>query len=275
MRAGILEAFPGTVAFLDRIPHESWALYALEAAGAKTYMQRTSNYAESVNSAFGDVRAEAPLKAVEKFVSKLVDMSAEAAAEAESMVKRGQVLTDFALAEYNRLEAVAAGCTVQKTALPTQAYVQSIRTRDSPERLVDFALKTCSCLQWQQTGRPCHHAIACFKQRVLGLELREGGAWWRFAWDDIYMAETYHAAVMDAVVVKPQRVNLLLDGTAQIPVLAKQRGRPKVQRMRRRGEGGAPPRKRPQYTCSECGGPHTRATCDNPRIVTGIDLTTE
>lgn len=276
MRAGIEEKFPTTIAYLDKIPHRSWALYALEAAGAKTYMQRTSNYVESTNSALKDVRAEAPLKAIEKFINKLVDMAAEAAAEAESMVSKGQILTNFALTEYKTLETAAAGCTVQRTSSPTQAYVQSVCTRDSPERLVDFNNKTCSCLEWQQNGRPCHHAIACncYKQGVLGLELRVDGRWWRFAWDDIYLADVYHAAVTGVGVIKPQRLNLIPDGTTKVPAVAKQRGRPKVKRMRRAGEGGRPPRKRAEFTCSECGGTgHTRATCVNPRAA--IDLTVE
>jgi hypothetical protein len=272
MRESIREKFPGTIQWLDEIPHKTWALYVMEEAGAKTYMQKTSNYVESANSALMPVRAEAPLKAVEMYVNKLVDMAAEAAEASRVMKEKCQVLTDLALAEYKELETLSDGCRVQKTASPSQAYVTTDRTRGSPERMVDFVEKTCTCLKWQQTGRPCHHAIACYKQNVLGVDLHKGMDWWVFAWDACYHVRTYATAVDNANVVKPQRLTLVPDKTTKIPNLLKQRGRPKVKRMRRAGEGGRPARKRKEYTCTECGGTgHTRSTCDNPRAAILIE----
>merc|ERR1712127_976507 len=148
-----------------------------------------------------------------------------------------QLLTDYAVHEERADSKWAATCQVRACG-GNKAQVRVTNTTNSPWRLVDFDKKKCSCLRWQQTLRPCEHALAAYKRKVLGANMNTE-MWYEFAWDHMFFTATFKKAVGHSALLAPDIEALMPDPDRRVrlPHLFKQAGRPKKKRMRTRGEG--------------------------------------
>ena len=85
---------------------------------------------------------------------------AQAAREVASALKdSGDLLTPSAKGSLTKQTLLARTCTVQRVS-DTFALVKQTVGLNTVERTVDFTKKECTCGEWQQSGRPCRHAIA-------------------------------------------------------------------------------------------------------------------
>ena len=126
-------------------------------------------------------------------------------------------------------------------------------------RKVKLSERYCSCLQWQQYGIPCLHAITA--ARKVG-RLNDIMQWYSDSVEPCYYSVNYERALASAQVELPDIGALLADGTT-LPAqwVAHPAGRPRTRRIRSRGEeGGSAPKAR---VCGRCGnlGHHDRRTC--------------
>lgn len=252
-------------AYIAAVPHEEWALYAQIKAGTKMYGYSTSSFVESENARLLPIRHEAPLRALHKTVM-LMSKQANKAREDAIMLKAGnKLLTSFAEVELSKETRLAATCTVQRVDNHT-ALVKSSEGTDSIERIVNFEDKTCSCCEWQQTGRPCRHAIA-FARSYYGRDFEtDPEVWIKFGWDSCYLAENYIKAVIDSKVLPPNMEELFPDEYTKPAKVVKGPGRPRKKRIRcaadHQGFSRATGRPAKKVHCSRCGKEgHYVATC--------------
>jgi hypothetical protein len=115
------------------------------------------------------MRHETPIRAAEKWLIKGMEVQDKARAR---VVKweggaGSRRLTKFAKDEFIKFNAEAKTCKVV-AAGEFKAYVTQLQAQDQQPRLVDFSGDhgKCSCTHWQQTDRPCTHALAAVQQKV-------------------------------------------------------------------------------------------------------------
>ena len=97
---------PKTSTYLNLIPHERWALYAISQSGMIPYGRKTSNAAEQSNSKSGVISNEnarymQPLKAMEQMLHNLNMVITTIQSHIQKNGHRFQVLTPYYTAVYN------------------------------------------------------------------------------------------------------------------------------------------------------------------------------
>ena len=123
---------------------------------------------------------------------------------------------------------------------------------DKSNRVVDLKSRTCSCGQWQQMGFPCLHAYGV----LFNLEMERDIQF-------IY-SKNHYSEIKTAFshFHKPVDVsNVSADGITTLAPVSKKRGRPRVKRVRSRGEYSRVGNKK----CGKCGkNGHYATTCSGP-----------
>ena len=89
-----------TAAYLEKIEHSRWALYAMSESGAITYGRKTSNAAEQSNSATGCIgkgkaRFMQPLKAIEQMLHNINDAIVQIQTDINKRGHQFSVLTPY------------------------------------------------------------------------------------------------------------------------------------------------------------------------------------
>lgn len=230
------------------------------------YGYSTSQFVESENARLGPVRHEAPLHAIHK-TALLMCQEANKARETAFILKADKnLLTPFAEDMFQKQMQHASACTVQRVD-ENLALVKSTEGTQTFERTVDFENKTCTCSEWQQTGRPCRHAIA-FARVYYGRREFENNPkqFISFAWDPCYLAENYIKAVENVKVLPPNLEDLVCDGFTKPPKFVRAAGRPRRKRIRcaadYNGISRATGRPAKKMKCSRCGKEgHYVSTC--------------
>ena len=146
-----------------------------------------------------------------------------------------------------------------------KAEVSGLTKDNYPWRhAVDLEVKTCSCGQWQISGKPCTHAI-CLIGSLRQLKLEDYV-------HDYYSLERFKATYQFLVkpMVDKSQWPVVDPGFEMLPPkLERVAGRPRVKRIKARGEPG----KRGQYQCKRClqfG--HIEKGCFEPPTELGVEL---
>ena len=260
--------------YFNNIPHEEWALYMQIEKGFRMYGWRNSNFVELEDSRLLPARHEAPFGCLHK-ISLLMSSEANAARmAAQKMLNDKAVLTPFAEQELEVQRLLARSCSVQRVSDSIGLVKQSFETQ-SVEHTVNFSSKECSCGEWQQTGRPCRHAIA-FAPKYFGRSFTtEPEQWIEFGWEPCYLAEQYIKATGEAIVLPPNKAVLMPDRETKPPLATSTGGRPRKRRIRsaagQNGNNRAGKPYRP-HKCRRCGrAGHHVTTCTEE--VNFVDLT--
>lgn len=134
--------------YLDRIPRNRWMTFAFP---LPRYGHLTSNIIESVNAQWLDIRSLPALQ----LLSQLWTTMMVKFYERYHRQQKTSRLTDYA---YKFLHGQG---TIGRNYIPSdddQGMV--ISGKDGHHRIVNLALKTCTCLEFQDQGIPCRHACA-------------------------------------------------------------------------------------------------------------------
>ena len=131
---------------------------------------------------------------------------------------------------------------------------------DGESHIVHLEKKTCTCGVFQDRLLPCRHVISACRHRTDDPYTYVDGYYSRLTYVYTYQMgmlpirkEDFDLDVLDAA-----------EGVCGPPILAKQRGRPKKRRFRRKEEDGRDTRKK----CTHCGERgHNRRSCKNAAAV--------
>jgi hypothetical protein len=256
---------PNTRIYLNTINRDMWVLYAIAARGVKLYGKHTSNGVESENARLMDARDNPPLDFFDQFLS-LSLRTLNTLKGLANKQKDEDVLTAWAAAEYVKALRYANKCQTLTADIDT-VYVTYTCTTGHKRRTVDLKAQTCSCLAWQQDGRPCLHALAAaLITKRLNCDVVK--VWLLKAFDKQYHATNYRDTIRMAQVKLPNRDALIPDGTTKPSGRVAQAGRPKKRRIRSAGENplsGQPAKKNKCGNCRQLG--HTYNHCPNPMVV--------
>ncbi|CAN0346689.1 unnamed protein product, partial [Phaeothamnion confervicola] len=111
--------------------------------------------------------------------------------------------------------AIAADGAVAVPAAPP-ALPPPPQQKQHERRIVDLQSGTCSCLQWQQRGVPCRHAVAA--ARAHRDAMADARRWFRHCFDPIFYVERLRRAYpSDRGVMMPLEENLVADGVTLPP----------------------------------------------------------
>ncbi|KAH9264046.1 hypothetical protein BASA83_012521 [Batrachochytrium salamandrivorans] len=121
------------------------------------------------------------------------------------------------------------------------------------KRIINLALKTCTCGKFQEYQFLCHHAAVVIVKAGLS--------------PIHFMAASYYTASLQAIYsnpVTPVVLDDIVPGEIVLPpIITRRAGRPKSKRIRSRGETNF----EDQYTCTVCGNKsHNRRTCSNKHV---------
>eukprot|EP00951_Prasinocladus_malaysianus_P002658 scaffold18738_cov25-Prasinocladus_malaysianus.AAC.1 len=266
---------PNAAKYFDGIPHEHWTKYKTLELSIKTYGLRCSNHVESENARLVPARNAAPLGSLNHMAIQMASEANAARVRANKMIADRHFLVDYARAQLKLEENLARTCTVQQLSACT-GLVKQCNGRNTVDRTVDFSTLSCTCGDWQATGRPCRHAIA-FAPLYFGPTFKTIPiTWYKMGWDDIYHSENYHLCVKDGAVHVPNMEALMPDGTTEAPQWIQASGRPTKIRKRSAADANGLSKRtgRPLkvHKCSRCNQPgHHFSTCNLPPMI--IDLT--
>jgi hypothetical protein len=251
--------------YLNTVDRDTWVLYAIAARGVRLFRKHTSNGVESENARLMDARDNPPLDFLDTFMT----LSLKTLNVLKGLAKKQKdvdILTAYAAGQYVRDLRLALKCHTLIGDHDT-VYVTYTAGIESHRRTVDLAAKTCSCLGWQQNGRPCLHALAA-AQSTQRLQCEVQKAWLLQAFDKQYHATNYRDTVGAAKILLPNRDALIPDGTTKASGRVAQAGRPKKKRIRSAGENpltGQPAKKYKCGNCRQLG--HVYKHCPHPMVV--------
>lgn len=232
----LFDKLPGEVkTFLGRIEANSWAFFATK---KPAFGLRTSNAAESMNAALCSIRELPPLSiCLEIYKHTMTLMAKRRLTSFESFSEFAKKTLGECCQRGRRYNVSLASDTMGLVAVNNREYRVNLET------------STCSCLQYQDLLIPCDHACAvCLSVNKSPQELI----------GNVYSADNY--AAFYAPILQPiTRDEVLGLGRKEIfpPVVRRQRGRPKKQRIPSQGENVGSTR------CSNCGNSgHNRRSCN-------------
>lgn len=221
--------------YLEGIPSGRWTCWAF--AGYR-YGHLTSNMVESMNAEWIRSRELSPLLL-------LVDLWTRTMQKAFERLHRRQKSSHFTDYLMRELDKEFQESRRYRTA-PADDFIAQVFLPSGPSEIVKWQESKCTCLEFQDRGFPCRHAMAMSRDARLS------------SYDKIslyYRLETYRATYL--VALHPiQAEGLSSSDDCAAPVLVATKGRPRKQRIRH---------DRPStrtYHCSQCGSPnHTRRSC--------------
>jgi hypothetical protein len=159
--------FPRTMAYIREIEPAKWVHFAQVAAGAATWGWRTNNASEiGQGNYLQNLRNMNVLRYFSSLAFKTFDVIELAARDHQTWQAQVQAyavtdLVPHGLKLYTDRTKAASKCVVKKIATTgVVKYHDPSQSFDHPERVVNLATKTCSCLEWQMTRFPCKCAIA-------------------------------------------------------------------------------------------------------------------
>ena len=145
--------------YLKTIP-DHWQLYLLIEKGLTIYGMKSNNIIESVMSWILKERARSPYYFVKTMMHHILEALYEQKVKA---LARVDALTEHANKVYLENKRLLLCYAFEVTSDSDSTYHVVNTVDDSitaPDYSVNWLTRTCSCLQWQQLGVPCCHAIA-------------------------------------------------------------------------------------------------------------------
>ncbi|XP_058194215.1 uncharacterized protein LOC131310955 [Rhododendron vialii] len=228
--------------FVESLPLDKWANAYFE---GRRYGDMCSNPAESFNKWILEARHLPILNAIDTIRVKLMEQMCDR--RQQSWKWNGIVCPEMdkkLVTSFNK----GRSWTVAK------ASEDVFEVFSLPTVVVDVQRRTCTCCRWQLNGFPCVHAVTAIQK--VGLQVSN-------YIDPFYTVEAFRLSYDSMInpiptlgapeVTKENRVVLP-------PKTRRPRGRPKVQRIRSKGE------KVRQIRCGRCGklGNHNRKRCKEP-----------
>jgi hypothetical protein len=157
-----------------KIKPKYFAIYAFPTA---RYGHLTSNIAESMNSAWKELRHLTPLRMLVAIWQKVM----QTFADRSQRTTLGQLLPDIQKAFDKRLIT-----SRRYTAIASSLTVYLVLGQQGKESIVDLKSHTCTCGRFQEFGGPCSHALVAAraaKVDPIDLFLFYYKPW---AWDKMY-----------------------------------------------------------------------------------------
>lgn len=225
--------------FVESLPRENWANAYFQ---GKRYGEMCSNAAESFNNWILEARHLPILSAIDKIRIQL--MTQMCVRRQKSTKMNGIVCPEM---DGRLVEAFSKG----KVWTVAQSSEEVFEVFSLPTVVVDLQNQRCTCSRWQINSFPCMHAITAIQK--FGKQVSN-------YLDPFYFVDAYRFSyglsinpipTLGAPNV-PKEFRIILPPKTRRP-----RGRPKIQRIRSRGE------KVRQMRCSRCKklGKHNRKTC--------------
>ena len=139
---------------------DHWQLYLVLEKGLTLYGMKSNNIIESVMSWILEERARSPYYFVKSMMHLLHD---ELQRQKDQALVITDVLTEYADKTYTENKHIQDCYSFEATPASDSTYHVINTVEDSitaPDYRVDWSTHKCSCLQWQQSGVPCSHAVA-------------------------------------------------------------------------------------------------------------------
>lgn len=248
----IKEYAPDAIKFLQDFHNRIWYRCAFSEKSKCDYL--TNNVSESFNAQVKHLKG--------LLLHELVDGLRELIMEKRYLRRKiGRQLEDGILpAVMKELNLISKSLKVVKVARSDDQFAEVTlldQWNNTKRHTVDLQNNSCSCRQWQVTGKPCQHALAWILSNR-GLEIKD------FV-HEYYSVAKFRAAYEARVAPMPDRSDwpqVDLRFKVWPPKLGRAPGRPKVQRIRSCLEKN-PNRKR--VRCKRCGGSgHFEKSCKAP-----------
>ncbi|KAH7860114.1 hypothetical protein Vadar_009518 [Vaccinium darrowii] len=225
--------------FVESLPRENWANAYFQ---GKRYGEMCSNAPESFNKWILEARHLPILSAIDKIRIQLMTQMCDRRQKSTKM--NGIVCPEM---DARLVEAFSKG----KVWTVAQSSEEVFEVFSLPMVVVDLQNQRCTCSRWQINSFPCMHAITAIQK--FGKQVTN-------YLDPFYFVDAYRFSyelsinpipTLGAPNV-PKEFRIILPPKTRRP-----RGRPKIQRIRSRGE------KVRQMRCSRCKklGKHNRKTC--------------
>ena len=242
--SALLNISPTAHAYLAKIPKENWVrgFFPLP-----RYGHVTSNIAESTNSALRDCRKCPPTRL---FIMAIRKINATFAERREKYATGNE--TDIADKIRAKLvKRVEDGRKLEARRVSGHIFDVQSRVGSDSSRTVDLERRLCTCMKFQDYGYPCAHA--CSAALLAGVDItslcideRRVGA----------LRRVYEMGII------PIDIETIPSIPLEPPLVQRQAGRPKVNRIHPRVEDAPPPPPKRLYTCTLCREPgHTKKTC--------------
>ncbi|KAH7859388.1 hypothetical protein Vadar_000470 [Vaccinium darrowii] len=225
--------------FVESLPRENWANAYFQ---GKRYGEMCLNAAESFNKWILEARHLPILSAIDKIRIQLMTQMCDRRQKSTKM--NGIVCPEM---DARLVEAFSKG----KVWTVAQSSEEVFEVFSLPTVVVDLQNQRCTCSRWQINSFPCMHAITAIQK--FGKQVTN-------YLDPFYFVDAYRFSYELSINPIPTlgAPNVLKEFRIILPPKTRRpRGRPKIQRIRSRGE------KVRQTRCSRCKklGKHNRKTC--------------
>ncbi|KAH7856791.1 hypothetical protein Vadar_005612 [Vaccinium darrowii] len=225
--------------FVESLPRENWANAYFQ---GKRYGEMCSNAAESFNKWILEARHLPILSAIDKIRIQLMTQRCDRRQKSTKM--NGIVCFEM---DARLVEAFSKG----KVWTVAQSSEEVFEVFSLPTVVVDLQNQRCTCSRWQINSFPCMHAITAIQK--FGKQVTN-------YLDPFYFVDAYRFSYELSINPIPTLGAPNVPKEFRIifpPKTRRPRGRPKIQRIRSRGE------KVRQMRCSRCKklGKHNRKTC--------------
>jgi hypothetical protein len=190
--------------------------FATYAFPAPRYGHLTSNIAESLNGAWKDIRHLTPLRMLVAIWQKVM----QTFASRRQRTTTGQLLPSVQKAFDKRLTT-----SRRYTAMASSPTKYFILGKEGSESIVDLRIHTCTCMQFQEFGGPCSHALVAARSANVDPTTLFDHYFKPLAWNKMYKSSWSHLSPF-------LTTNLEADDTLP-PLVKRRQGRPKIKRIRK------------------------------------------